>query len=59
MVAGFQVPEIPLGDVAFKVGAVAPEHKAKVGAKFGTVWAVMLTTVLAVVAHWPAVGVNT
>ena len=51
IVAGFQVPEIPLGEVAFKVGAVAPDHKAKVGAKFGTVWAVMLTTVLAVVAH--------
>ena len=59
MVAGFQVPEIPLGDVAFKVGAVAPEHKAKVGAKFGTVWAVIETTVLAEVAHWPEFGVNT
>ncbi len=51
MVAGFQVPEIPLGEDVFKAGAAAPEHKAKVGAKFGTVWAVMLTTVLAVVAH--------
>ena len=51
MVAGFQVPAIPLGEVAFKVGAVAPEHKAKVGAKFGTVWAVIETTVLAEVAH--------
>ena len=51
MVAGFQVPATPLGEVAFNVGAVAPEHKEKVGAKFGTVWAVMLTTVLAVVAH--------
>ena len=51
MVAGFQVPAIPLGEVAFKAGAVAPEQSVKVVAKFGTVWAVMLTTVLAVVAH--------
>jgi hypothetical protein len=51
MVAGFQVPEIPLGEVAFKAGAVAPEHNAKVVTKLGTVWAVMLTTVLADVAH--------
>jgi hypothetical protein len=51
IVAGLQVPEMPLGDVAFNVGAVAPEHNAKVVAKFGVVWAVMLTTVLAVVAH--------
>ena len=51
MVAGLQDPEMPLGEVAFKTGAVAPEHNAKVGAKFGTVWAVILTTVLAVVAH--------
>ena len=32
---GFHVPEMPLGEVAFKAGAVAPEHKVKVGAKFG------------------------
>jgi hypothetical protein len=59
MADGFQVPAMPLGEVAFNVGAVAPEHNAKVGAKFGTVWAVILTTVLAEVAHWLAVGVNT
>ena len=59
IVAGFQVPEMPLGEVAFKAGAVAPEHKVKLGAKFGVVCAVMLTTVLAVVAHCPEVGVNT
>jgi uncharacterized membrane protein len=50
---------MPLGDVAFNVGAVAPEHNAKVVAKFGVVWAVIVTTVLAVVAHCPAFGVNT
>jgi hypothetical protein len=51
MVDGLQVPAIPLGEDAFKVGAVAPVHKAKVVTKFGTVGAVMLTTVLADVAH--------
>ena len=59
MVEGLQVPEMPLGEVAFNVGAVAPEHKANVGVKFGVVWAVMDTTVLAVVAHCPAFGENT
>ena len=51
MVDGIQVPEMPLGEVAFNVGAVAPEHNAKVVAKFGVVWTVIVTTVLAVVAH--------
>ena len=59
MVVGFQDPEMPLGEVAFNVGAGAPEHNAKVVAKFGVVWAVIETTVLAVVAHWPEFGVNT
>ena len=59
IVVGFQVPEMPLGEVAFNAGAVAPEHSAKVVAKFGVVWAVIETTVFAVVAHWPEVGVNT
>ena len=51
MVAGFQEPDMPFGEVAFNAGAVAPEHKAKVVAKFGVVCAVIETTVLAVVAH--------
>ena len=59
MVVGLQVPEMPLGEVAFKAGAGAPEHNAKVVAKFGVVWAVIETRVFAVVAHWPEFGVNT
>ncbi len=51
MVDGLQVPEMPLGEVAFKAGAVEPVHKANVVAKFGVVCAVIETTVLAVVAH--------
>ena len=37
MADGFQVPEMPLGEVAFKAGAGAPEHNANVVEKFGTV----------------------
>ena len=59
IVDGLQDPDMPLGEVAFSAGAVAPEHMAKVVAKFGVVCAVIETTVLAAVAHWPAVGVNT
>ena len=59
MVAGLQVPAIPLGEVAFKVGAVAPEHKLNVGEKLGVMEEATVTTILAVVAHCPAVGVNT
>ena len=59
IVDGFQVPEMPLGEDAFNTGAVAPEHNAKVGAKSGIIEDETETTVLNVVAHWPAVGVNT
>jgi hypothetical protein len=37
MVAGLQVPEMPLGEVAFNVGAVVPVHKESVEEKLGTV----------------------
>ena len=50
---------MPLGEVAFKVGAVAPEHSAKVVAKLGVLEEETVTTVFAVVAHWPEFGVNT
>ena len=59
IVDGFQAPKMPLGEVAFNEGAVAPEHSAKVGAKLGVMEDETVTTVLAVVAHWPAFGVNT
>ena len=59
IVVGFQVPEMPLGEVAFNVGAGAPEHKAKVGEKSGVLEEETVTTVFAVVAHWPEFGVNT
>ena len=59
MVDGLQVPVMPLGEVAFNDGAVAPVHKAKVVAKFGVMEDETETTVLVVVAHWLAFGVNT
>ena len=59
-VAGLQLPVTPLSDVEGKAGAVAPLQivkdvpKPKAGVTFG----VTVTLNVAVVAHWPAVGVN-
>ena len=52
MVAGDQVPTIPLGDVVFKMGATFPAHKVNVGAKSGIILAeVTVTTVVKLLAH--------
>ena len=59
IVVGFQVPEMPLGEMVFNVGAVDPEHKVIVGVKSGINEAEIVTMVFAVVAHWPEFGVNT
>ncbi len=59
MVDGDQVPTIPLGDVAFKIGATFPEHKVNVGAKSGMILAeVTVTTVVKLLAHCPVLGVK-
>lgn len=58
IIVGDQVPTIPFGDVVARIGAVEPEHKAGIGAKFGgtTGFTVMVNVVK--VAHNPAVGVK-
>lgn len=59
-VAGVHVPVIPLSEVLGKVGTGAPAQivselpKLNVGVMFGFT----VTVNVAVVAHWPAVGVN-
>ena len=59
-VAGFHVPLIPFVDVFTNVGTAPPAQmveavpKLKVGVMLGTT----VTVSVAVVAHWPAVGVN-
>ena len=51
MVEGLHVPVIPLGEVAFKVGAVSPVHKLNVVAKLGTMLFVTVTTKVTGEAH--------
>ena len=58
MIAGDQVPTIPLGEVVFKVGATFPEHKVSVGAKSGVVAGFIVTIVAKLVAHCPVFGVK-
>lgn len=59
-VAGLQVPEIPLVDVAGKAGTIPPSQMVKAVPKVnvGVTFGVMVTVNVAVVAHWLAAGVN-
>lgn len=60
MVAGLHVPVMPFDEVVGSAGALAPAQnvsdvpKLKVGVTFG----VTVTVNVAVVAHWPALGVK-
>jgi hypothetical protein len=58
--AGFQVPLTPLTEVNGSVGTVPPAHIVSVlpKPKLGIVFGVTETVNVAVVAHWPAAGVN-
>ena len=59
MVAGNQVPVIPLGEVVPSVGATSPAQKGAMAAKSGVTFGVTVTFRVCVVAHCPAAGVNT
>ena len=58
MVAGFQVPVMPLVEVAGKAGAVEFWHSGPIWVKVGVM--LLVTTMLIVVeaAHCPPFGVN-
>ena len=61
MVAGLQVPTMPLGEVVFKVGAVVPLHIVNVVAKFGTTLFAMVTSKVSEISSpqlFVAVNVN-
>ena len=58
IVDGFQLPTIPLGEVVFKKGAVAPVHKISVVAKSGRTNGSMVTFKVVAVVHCPAFGVK-
>ena len=59
IVAGIQVPLIPLFETAGSVGAVVPEQKVIVKLNVGVTFGVIVTGTLKGVAHCPVVGVNT
>ena len=56
--AGDQVPLMPFVEIVGKAGAEAPAHNPAGMAKVGVVLLVTLIFKLAVVAHWPGLGVN-
>jgi hypothetical protein len=56
--AGDQVPVIPLLDVVGNTGAEVPEQIGAIAAKVGVTFGVIVTSIVAVVAHWPASGVK-
>ena len=56
--AGDQLPLIPFNDVVGNAANVAPEQIAVTGLKVGVVFGLTVIVRVAVVAHWPAVGVN-
>ena len=60
MVAGLQVPLIPLVELPGKVGAVAPEQRFKAVPKLnaGVMFGLTVTVNVAGKAHCPAEGVK-
>ena len=58
IVAGAHVPGIPSTEVAGRAGATDPWHSGPIAAKVVVVGALTVTERVAVVAHWPAVGVK-
>jgi hypothetical protein len=55
---GDQVPITPFVEIIGNVGVVAPLQNGAIGINIGVTVAVMVTGNVAVVAHWPAFGVN-
>jgi hypothetical protein len=58
LIAGLQVPVIPLSDVVGNSGIEAPEQKGPTVVNVGVVLELMAMVSVVVVAHKPAVGVN-
>ena len=55
---GNQEPVMPLSDVVGNTGAAVPEQIGAIAVKVGVMFGVIVTSSVAVVAHWPASGVN-
>ena len=56
--AGAQVPVIPLLEVVGRAVSVPPEHIGATGVNAGVIFGATVIVKVAVVAHWPAVGVK-
>ena len=59
-IAGLHVPVMAgmFVELVGNAGIVAPEQYGPTGANVGVTFGVMVIVSVAVVAHWPAVGVN-
>ena len=58
IVAGFQVPLMPLVDVAGNAGAPEFWHNGPIGANVGTTALLMVMSIVVTAPHCPAVGVK-
>ena len=56
--AGDQAPVMPLLDVVGSGDRVAPEHIGPTAVNVGVMLELTTIVIVAVVAHWPAAGVN-
>ena len=58
MIAGDQVPVMPFIDVNGSTGTAVPEQIGAIAANVGVTTGVTVTSIVVVVAHWPASGVK-
>ena len=58
IVAGLQVPFIPLMDEDGKEGAVLFWHNGPIAVKVGVIWLLITISIVAIAPHCPAAGVN-
>ena len=58
IIAGLQVPVMLLLEVVGSAGAVLFWHNGPIGVNAGVTPGLTVTVNVAVVAHWPAAGVN-
>jgi hypothetical protein len=56
--AGAQLPVMPLSDVAGRIGATEPSHIAAIELKVGVMFGKTVISIVDIVAHCPASGVN-
>ena len=58
IVDGFQVPLMPLVEDDGKAGAVLFWHNGPIAVKVGVIWLLITISIVVVVPHCPADGVN-